>query len=138
MSCLQGVAADSFAQSQAYIGQIVAAVLASPVYAKNTLILIHPDESGGYYDHLPPLQSPAPVDGAAYGPRMPLTAIGYAAAANKVSHTPMEPSSVLAFIEWNWFTNGVGQLGARDGAVNNIGSMLDPKKGPVPPDRQAH
>jgi len=39
----------------------------------------------------------------------------------------MEHSSVVKFLEFN-FTGVTGQLGARDTAVNNIGSLLDPAK----------
>jgi hypothetical protein len=39
----------------------------------------------------------------------------------------MEHSSIVKFVEWNWL-GATGQLAARDGNVNNIGDLLDPKK----------
>jgi phospholipase C len=65
------------------------------------------------------------VDGQPYGPRVPLLAIGPFARKGTISHTTMEHSSIVKFIEWNWL-GGTGQLGARDATVNNLGSMLDP------------
>jgi hypothetical protein len=37
----------------------------------------------------------------------------------------MEHSSIVKFIEWNWFGGETGQLGGRDATVHNIGSLLD-------------
>ncbi len=93
-------------------------------YRGDTLILITWDESGGYYDHVAP-PPPSKVDGQPYGPRIPFIAVGPFARKNYVSHVVMEHSSIVRFIEWNWL-GGTGQLGTRDAAVNNIGSLLDP------------
>ena len=109
---------------EAFIDAIVQPVLASPIYANNTLILITWDESGGYYDHIaPPAMSPA--DHQPYGPRVPMLALGHFARTNFVSHVVMEHSSIVKFLEWN-FLGTTGQLHGRDAIVNNIGSMLDP------------
>ncbi len=42
-----------------------------------------------------------------------------------MSHVVMEHSSIVRFLEYN-FLGPTGQLRARDGWVNNIGSLLDP------------
>lgn len=41
----------------------------------------------------------------------------------------MEHSSILKFLEWNFLGKETGQLGGRDKAVHNIGSLLDPSLG---------
>jgi phospholipase C len=101
-------------------------------YASSTLVLLTWDEGGGFFDHVPP---PAPVpttadeDGSGkptpYGTRVPLLAIGPFTRKGTVSHVPMEHSSIVRFLEYN-FLGHVGQLEARDAVVNNMGSLLDP------------
>jgi phospholipase C len=106
---------------EAQVGAIVDLVLGSP-YADSTLILVTWDEGGGLWDHVTP---PAPIDDQPYGTRVPLLAIGPFARAGGISHTPLEHSSVVKFLEWN-FLGATGQLGARDAKVHNLGSLLDP------------
>lgn len=109
---------------------LVDRVLASP-YARNTLLVITYDESGGYFDHVAP-PADSPVDGKAYGARVPTSAIGRFARRGHVSHVEMEHSSIVRFIEWNWLGGKTGQLGTRDAVVNNIGSLLDPRETGTP------
>ncbi|HEV3183662.1 MAG TPA: alkaline phosphatase family protein [Xanthobacteraceae bacterium] len=117
-----------------FVQGVVDAVLRSDAYANQTLILVVPDESGGYFDHVaPPPRSF--VDHLPYGPRTSFVAIGKPdriIKAGTVSHVPMEAASILRFIEWNWFGGATGQLAARDAVVNNLGSLLVPALG-VPP-----
>jgi phospholipase C len=103
-------------------------------YDASTLILLTWDEGGGFFDHVaPPASPPSHVDAddtgqpVPYGTRVPMLAIGTFARTGAVSHVPMEHSSIVKFLEWNFLTT-VGQLEARDGWVNNIGSVLDPAK----------
>jgi len=108
--------------------QFVASVFSAvehSVHARTTLVLVTWDESGGYFDHVSPPPDSA-VDGEPYGPRVPLLALGPFARMNFVSHVTMEHSSLVRFVEWNWLRK-TGQLSARDAAVNNIGSLLDPR-----------
>lgn len=98
--------------------------VASTAYGSDTLILVTWDEGGGFWDHVSP---PAPIDQYPYGTRVPLLAIGHFARQGVVSHVQLEHSSVVRFLEWN-FLGDVGQLGARDAIVHNIGSLLDPAK----------
>ena len=107
-----------------FVTALVGGVQGSP-YANDTLVLVTYDESGGYFDHVAPPPASA-IDSQPYGPRVPLLAIGPFARKNFVSHVTMEHSSIVKFIEWNWLGGQTGQLGTRDGTVNNIGSMLDP------------
>jgi len=114
---------------QAFVDGVVQRVMSSP-YADDTLILVTWDEGGGYFDHVSPPPESA-VDHEAPGTRVPLIAIGRFARRNVVSHVPMEHSSIVRFLEWN-FTGATGQLHARDAVVNNIGSLLDPATTGVP------
>ena len=61
------------------------------------------------------------------GTRVPLIALGPFARTNVVSHVPMEHSSIVKFLEFNYL-GATGQLRARDAVVNNIGSLLDPAR----------
>jgi phospholipase C len=113
-------------------------IVQGSAYKGNTLILVTWDEGGGFYDHVsPPPAPPVSVDAdenggpVHYGTRVPMIAIGPLARSGQVSHVAMEHSSVVKFLEYN-FLGPVGQLGARDGWVNNIGSLLDPAKTGIP------
>lgn len=96
-------------------------------HVPDALVLLIWDESGGYFDHVAPPTGTAAtaVDGQACGPRVPLLALGAGAAGGTVSHVQLEHSSIVKFIEWN-FLGSSGQLHARDAAVHNLGSMLNP------------
>jgi phospholipase C len=113
----------------AFVKSLIDQVLASS-YASDTLILVTYDEAGGYFDHVSPPPNSS-VDGQPYGARVPLLAVGRFARPNFVSHTTMEHSSIVKFIEWNWL-GATGQLQTRDAAVNNLGSLLDPAQTGTP------
>jgi phospholipase C len=106
-----------------FVKQVVDAVDAS-AYAPDTLVLVTWDEGGGYFDHIAP--PPPGSDGQPYGTRIPLIATGPFARQNSVSHVMLEHSAVVKFIEWNWLAGQTGQLGGRDVAIANLGSLLDP------------
>jgi phospholipase C len=107
----------------AFTTALIDSLLASE-YADDTLILLTYDESGGYFDHVPPPPTSA-IDGQPYGPRLPTWAIGRFARAGHISHVTLEHSSIVKFIEWNWLGGETGQLGTRDTEVNNLGSLID-------------
>ncbi|MDB5221088.1 MAG: Acid phosphatase [Myxococcaceae bacterium] len=114
----------------AFVDNLVKSILASS-YKDNTLVLVTWDEGGGYFDHVsPPATNPA--DGKPYGTRVPLLALGRFAKENYVSHVPMEHSSIVKFLEWNFLGGMTGQLGGRDANVNNLGSLLDPTQTVTP------
>ena len=113
-------------RGQEFIQRTVDTIMKSP-YANNTLVLITWDEGGGYYDHKSP---PIASDGRRMGTRVPIIALGKFARKSPngyVSHVQMEHSSILKFLEWNFLEKQTGQLGGRDGTVNNIGSLIDPE-----------
>ena len=115
---------DTISAGIAFTTALVSTITSS-AYASDTLILVTWDESGGYYDHVSPPPT-SPVDMKPYGARVPLLAIGPFVQPGSVSHTTMEHSSIVKFIEWNWLGEQTGQLGTRDTVVNNLGSLLDP------------
>lgn len=119
----------SFLTGQMLSNQVYETVMNSEYYRNNTLIILLPDESGGFYDH----KSPPPInkiDGNQYGPRTQFVALGDMVKKNYISHVLMEPSSIIRFIEWNWVGNE-GILQARDLLVNNIGDIIDNEKAGV-------
>jgi phospholipase C len=140
-----------------FVKGLVDRIAQSP-YRDDTLVLVTYLTAGGYYDHVPPppppdvsidasnvaaSSTPAPASpGApdpqtlhtiAYGPRVPLLALGRFAQANHISHATLEMSSIAVFIEWNWL-HGHGLRGQmltddlrryRDTVASNLGSLLN-------------
>jgi phospholipase C len=122
---------STIADGVSFVSAALGMIESSP-YAANTLVLLTWDEGGGFFDHIsPPAPPPTSVDtdrdgGAVpYGTRVPMIALGPFAKAGTVSHVTMEHSSIVKFVEFN-FLGKTGQLGARDGWVNDLGSLLDP------------
>jgi phospholipase C len=115
-----------------FVAGLVQAIEAS-CYKDSTLILLTWDQGGGFFDHVAP-PAISTIDNQPYGTRVPLLAIGHYALSGAVSHTQMEHSSIVKFLEWNFLGGKTGQLSARDAVVNNLGSLLDPTKtsAPVP------
>jgi phospholipase C len=128
----------------AHTAALLAAIQASSTYRDSTLVLLTYLTAGGFYDHVaPPAPPTLDVDGSsplpllegivAYGPRVPLLALGRFARKGFISHVPMEMSSLLKFIEWNWlhaaplkgFRERKDPRAYRDISVNNIGSLID-------------
>jgi phospholipase C len=115
----------------------------------STAVVIAYDDSDGWYDHVtPPIQNGshdtavdqaalcgnAPVlsgyeDRCGPGPRQPLLVISPYSKTNFVDHTLTEQTSVLRFVEDNWFTGRIGD-GSYDKSSNSITSMLDFKHRP--------
>jgi len=115
--------AGSLLSGQFYANNLVNKVLQSDYYKENTLIIVLPDESGGFYDHVKQ-PNPSTVDGQLYGPRTQFVAIGNMVKKNYISHVDMEVSSLIRFIEWN-FIGKEGLLETRDKTANNIGDLID-------------
>jgi len=123
-------------RGQSNFRSIANAILLSPTYQNNTLIIVTWDEGGGFYDHVAPPTAIGeiypPGDPHAgylipYGTRVPMLAAGRFARRGYISHTQMEHSSLVRFLEFNFLgPSREGALGGRDRVVNNIGSMIDP------------
>jgi phospholipase C len=87
-----------------WIDQIVQAVKGSSEWSSTAIILLF-DESGGWYDHVPPPQLPNAVGlpgGQGLGMRVPVIIISPYAKTNYISHQQMDFVSILRFIQWNW------------------------------------
>ncbi len=98
-------------------------LITSSSYNEETLIVILQDESGGYFDHYAPITTNN-IDGIAYGARLPVMVVGHFAKKSYVSHVPVEHSSLVKFIQWN-FLEYDAHLQTRDSFVNNLHDLLD-------------
>jgi phospholipase C len=65
----------------------------------DTAIVVLWDESGGWYDHVPP---PQLSNTQGLGMRVPVILISPFAKTGVVSHQQMDYVSILRFIQWNW------------------------------------
>ncbi len=65
----------------------------------DTAIVVLWDESGGWYDHVPPPQLP---NSQGLGMRVPVILISPFAKSGVVSHQQMDFVSITRFIQWNW------------------------------------
>ena len=113
----------------------------------STAIIITYDDSGGWYDHvLPPIvsQSNDPAndgllgnvglcghapdgsyeDRCGYGPRLPLLIITPYAKTNFIDHSLTDQSSILRFIEDNWFLGRIGDQ-SFDSKAGSLVNMFD-------------
>lgn len=127
-----------------WIGSIYLAITQSALekdtncqYYGNTAIVLTWDDSGGWYDHVPPPKGP---DGTNWGFRIPILAISPWARSNfdpanphampYVSHTVRESTSIIRFIEKNW---ALGDLGQRDASGDDLSDLFDyARAAPVP------
>jgi phospholipase C len=129
---------------------------------KSTAIVLAYDDSDGWYDHVSsqvvngshdaaqdqsvctakPTTLGGYADRCGYGPRLPLLVISPYSKVNHVDHTQTDQTSVLKFIEDNWFAGRVGDS-SFDARANSLSGMfnfwwpqaaklpLDPKTGAV-------
>jgi phospholipase C len=129
---------------------------------KSTAVVLAYDDSDGWYDHAAsPIVNgshdasqdqavctakPAKLGGYAdrcgYGPRLPLLVISPYSKVNHVDHTLTDQTSVLKFVEDNWFAGRIGDssFDARAGSMTGMFDFwwprakkvtLDPKTGAV-------
>jgi phospholipase C len=83
----------------------------------DTAVVITWDESGGWWDHVPPPQ----IDSQGLGARVPLIVISPYAKKGYVSHVQMDHVSILKWIQWNW---ALGELNTREAKSVDIGDMF--------------
>ncbi len=81
----------------AWTGSTVAALMASSMWSHSAILLTW-DESGGFYDHVPPPQ----VDGYGYGFRVPMLVISPFSRPGAIDSTVMDHTSILKLIATNW------------------------------------
>ncbi len=96
---------------------IIDAIMSSPAW-KTTAIFLTMDESGGFYDHVPPPQ----VDGWGYGFRVPMIVVSPYARRAFVDHQVMDHTSIPKFIAANW---GLPMLTQREAGANDMLSAFD-------------
>src|SRR5215813_11861039 len=128
----------------AYVSSMINALMSSPSWKDSVFILSY-DEPGGFYDHVPPqpavppdnLQFPVdllktdicadnkidPICGFFFtGFRVPLIVISPFAKVNYVSHTVMDYTAILKFIETRF---RLPSLTARDAAQPDMSEFFD-------------
>jgi phospholipase C len=81
-----------------WLDNLVQAVKNSSAWSSTALVILW-DESGGWYDHVPPPQLPNTVG---LGARVPVIIISPYAKPGAISHQQMDFVSILRFIQWNW------------------------------------
>ena len=151
---------DPLDEQQFVVGEINK-IQHSPEWRSTAIVLAY-DDSDGWYDHVSSnivngskdaAQDQAVCTGTAtklatyadrcgYGPRLPLMVISPYSKTNFVDHTRTDQTSVLKFIEDNWFTGRIGDASfdTRAGGLWNMFNFwwpqgrqltLDPKTGAV-------
>src|SRR6266704_1982875 len=91
---------------------IIDAIMSSPAW-KTTAIFLTMDESGGFYDHVPPPQ----VDGWGYGFRVPMIVVSPYAKRGFIDHEILDHTSIIKFIASNW---RLPYLTTREGDAGNL------------------
>lgn len=81
-----------------FLSKFVQAVQNSSEWPSTAIIVLW-DESGGWYDHVPP---PQLSNTEGLGARVPVLVISPFAKTNYISHQQMDFVSILRFIQWNW------------------------------------
>ena len=130
---------DEHPKSEIQIGaqfaaKLINALMNSPSWKDSVFIQTY-DEGGGLYDHVPPISVPSP-DGIApimpatnqpgdftlSGFRVPLIVISPFSKKNFVSHTPMDSTAALKFIETRFH---MPSLTARDASMPDMTEFFD-------------
>lgn len=105
------------ATGPSWVASIVNAVGDSEFW-RNSVILVTWDDSGGWYDHVPPPQ----LDYDGLGVRVPLLVVSPYARRGIVEHTQYEFGSILRFTETVF---GLSPLSASDRRANNLDRCFD-------------
>ncbi len=107
----------SVLEGQNWTMDVINAIMAGPQWPSSTILLTW-DESGGFYDHLPPPQ----VDEYGYGFRVPMIVISPFAKSGYIDHDVMDHTSMLKFIADNW---GLPYLTDREAQAGNLTSAFN-------------
>jgi phospholipase C len=124
--------------AQEFMAKVHDAVARSPQWER-TVFVMNFDESGGFFEHVPP---PAVEDDTVLpgeGPfpnlkmlgfRVPAIAMGPFAPKQIVTDGPFEHCSILKMVEWRW---GLEPMTVRDRNARNLAETLDftTKRGPL-------
>jgi phospholipase C len=109
-----------------YVTGLVNAVMNSSYWSSCAIIVVW-DDYGGFYDHVPPVQT----DMYGFGFRVPAMVISPYAIPSNISHTRYDLTSPLALIEAKF---GLKALTARDANANNMLDCFNFKQTPLAPD----
>ncbi|HEY4678675.1 MAG TPA: alkaline phosphatase family protein [Candidatus Angelobacter sp.] len=118
-----------------FASSVINAVMQGPSWSDTVLFFAH-DEGGGTFDHVPPLSVPspdgikpldllsidAPGDFTITASRVPNMVISPFTKKNFVSHTPMDYTAYLRFIEARW---SLPTLTARDASMPDMTEFFD-------------
>ncbi len=110
------------ASGPAWVSSIVNSIGQSRYWA-DTVVLVLWDDSGGWYDHVPPPQ----LDYDGLGDRVPLLVISPYAKHHYVSHVQYEFGSILRFTETVF---GLRPLARSDARANNLEECFDFSQSP--------
>jgi phospholipase C len=125
---------SDIALGEAFVAQVVNAVMASPNWSRTLLIWTY-DEHGGYYDHVPPVSVVEPDDvppslgsgdaPGAYnitGMRVPAVVVSPYSKPNAVTDVMHDHTSIIATIAAKW---NLPALTYRDAQANTLFDFLD-------------
>jgi phospholipase C len=119
-----------------YISSLINGLMSSSSWKDSVFILSY-DEAGGLYDHVPALTNVPSPDGilpqdlqssdiqgdfTRTGFRVPMIVVSPFTVKHLVSHTPMDYTAILKFIETRF---GLPPLTARDGAMPDMTEFFD-------------
>ncbi len=90
--------AGNIANGIEWLNTFVQTMKSSTEWSSSAIVVLW-DESGGWYDPVPPPQLSGTIG---LGARVPVIVISPYAKANYVSHQQMDFVSILRFIQWNW------------------------------------
>jgi phospholipase C len=116
---------------QTTIADVFTALRRAPQWER-TVLVVHYDQWGGYFDHVPPPKvidanvNPRPgphPDYSQLGFRVPCIVVSpFTTGTPVVGGTPFEHTSILRLIEWRW---GLRELGVRDRNARNLAEAFD-------------
>ena len=125
---------DDIHVGEAFAASIINAVMAGPGWPRTLLVWLY-DESGGYYDHVPPPAAIAPDDIPPvlsaqdepggydrYGFRVPAVVVSPYARPHYVSGVVRDHTAILKFIERKW---NLPALTWRDATADDLMDCLD-------------
>jgi phospholipase C len=126
---------------QYFFYKLVSLFMKYPEIWSRTMLILNYDESGGFYDHVPPPAALSPGDGThpnlpqsqwfgddytRLGFRVPNVVVSPWAKDNFVSHKTYDHTSVLATIQAKW---NLPALTYRDANANDMRDFLKPNRG---------
>lgn len=129
------VGATNIQSGAQFVSSLINALMASSSW-RDSVFLLSYDEGGGFYDHVPPISVPSPdgiapqdllpgdpnADFTISGFRVPNLIVSPFSRKNYVSHTPMDLTAFLKFIEKRW---NLPSLTARDAAMPDMTEFFD-------------